>query len=335
MNDKDKLRRTAKELHERVTDWGDSIFFPTGGVFLTLNREKLMEGIRVKRNPSHEVAWQVYAQWHETVHMLQLATSPFVFMNVLGLSSLAKMAANKETSEEELESIRESYTVFSSRLFLKSREKISHWHLLEAHAVAQGLLWLSPREPDQLWSLADHFYDKNHEYLKLPNWCRDQLGQSINIKLFCRLSAISLQSDDPISMFQGIVLSIKEQGTEKLLTTCEPQEFCERLGIAPEFISKSLRERESPFKNHPYMETLSIYFDEYENLDITERLSLLLCKDATSASFFKPLFTVYPDGDVTLSRNMPEPLSSEYKELIIDGTLRAMKGLDILSKLTG
>lgn len=328
--DGNQIRHLAKKLHERMAAWGDMMYFPTGGVFLTLNRDKLLEGIKAKNNPSNEVVRQVYAQWHETVHMLQLVTSPFVFMNVLGLASLAKTAVAGKFGPEEIACMRESFKEFSSRLFFEPG-KISHWHLLEAHAVAQALMWLAPGQPNQLWEFATYFYGKNHEYLRLPNWCCDQLKKPIDIKLFCRLSVISLQSDDPISMFQGLISYVSEKNYEELLATCDPDEFCRRLGVDPNFVAKSLRERKSPFQNHPYMETFSIYLDEYETLDIREKLDLLMCKDAKSASFFKPLFTVYPDGDVTLARYMPEPLANEYKSLLISGTFGALEGLKVLT----
>jgi hypothetical protein len=104
VSDKTDLRRRILALHSAVTAGGDSIlFFPTGGVFLTITAERMRQIKEGKATDpaTGEVAtedmWSLYSEWHETVHMLQLVTCPYVRFIAFQLATLAKQAYRQKS----------------------------------------------------------------------------------------------------------------------------------------------------------------------------------------------------------------------------------------------
>lgn len=333
INNEDEIRQLAIELHKRMATNGDIFFFPTGCVFLTMDREEIRNIMSQKSTVTDKSAWTVYAQWHETVHMLQLATSPFLFMNALGIAHLARKASVGKCSEEDLIEMSNIFQKCMSRLSL-SKKDLSSWHVIEGHAVAQALLWLCPRNNQcDLWALAESFYDKNddsRQYLILLELCVQKFSDQYALRLCTRFCFVSLQSADPIQYFLAMYGQVNSLELAKQLNDCTPNEFLKYFNIDVSLVITPLQNRESVFSKHPYMELFRVYFEDFKLLSIEDRLNLMMCTDASSASFFKPMCTVYPDGSVTSNRNWPKPFDSKIVRQNLSMTLELVRGIEVL-----
>src|SRR5208282_2721489 len=85
--------RRAFALHRAMTSMEeDNIFIPTGGVFLTLQRDRQQEVLTGQRSIANDDAWKTYAKWHEAVHMLQIVTTPYVHRYAYLLATQACLA---------------------------------------------------------------------------------------------------------------------------------------------------------------------------------------------------------------------------------------------------
>jgi hypothetical protein len=347
VSDKTDLRRRILALHSAVTVAGDSIFFPTGGVFLTITAERMRQIKEGKATDSAtgEVApediWSVYSEWHETVHMFQLVTCPYVRFIAFQLATLAKHAyrqkspgdGNFPSMSELVDQYRSAVSMFDNA---PSPEHFSAWEIVETHAVAQGVLWLTGSSESGLRQLADHLYNtvrQSPQYLRLIDTMGDRVGDQAALQLLPRLCFLALQTLEPSKILAGLCARLADEGSAARLAISSTREFCEWVGIDAAFVSRSLRERDREVEGHPWMRIFSQYFDRFEALpDVDVRLELLLGPRGGDAyRMFRPPFTVFADGSLALSDHSSSPLAEEEEEFWITITTETIEGLTRLS----
>jgi len=348
MPDKSDARRRILALHSAITVAGDSIFFPTGGVFLTITAERMRQIKEGKAANSatgditSEDIWSIYSEWHETVHMFQLVTCPYVRFIAFQLATLAKRAyhpkggeggRNSPPASELVDQYRSTVSLFDGA---PSPGHFSAWEIIETHAVAQGVTWLRGSADSDLRQLANYLYKKVREspqYLRLINAMGDRFGDQAAIQLLPRLCFLALQTTEPSEVLSGLCGRLAEEDSAVRLAFSSTREFCEWAGFDAAFASRSLRERDKRIEGHPWMRIFSPYFDRFESLpDIDARLKLLLGPRGAEASrMFKPPFTVFADGSLTLSDHPSSPLAKEEKELWITIAAETIEGLARLS----
>lgn len=302
-----ELRSLARELHSAMTEsMSENIFIPTGGVFL---RTPVKAG-----DVSDEVAWQAYAQWHEGVHMMQLVTSPYVCLFAFRLATLAleviREGREQDNESVPLEELREEYASANSGLSEISAAGYSPFEILETHAVSQGLLWAMPDNADSLCWLANHFYtvyekSPNSEiYVRLLNLMAETMGGEAAIRLLPRMCSLALQTNEPPAEIARLAARIMSERAVTRVCNYTPRQFCEWADVDVALVCKSLRERNTPLRNHPWLKFFSNYFDAFESISsIDGRLNLLMgVQGGSSFMIFAPMFTVFENGDMLSSR---------------------------------
>jgi hypothetical protein len=341
------LKARAVALHEAMVVQGSSIFFPTGGVFLTISWEQ-MEQIKsgARRDPATGQVttadfWHVYAEWHEAVHMSQLVTCPYVLSAAWRLLCLTKVATLKETKPTpdgpSWHELGDDYEQTKRKLDEPTGGEFTPWHIIETHAVVQGLTWLTGSDRTELRWLADHLYgevEASPRYVRLVDEVADRLGNEATIALLPRLCFLALQTPDPCTYFMGLYSKLTAEGSTAALAASSPREFCEWASVDPFLVSRSLREREPSLDNHPCMPLFRRYFDRFEAVpDVESRLALLLSpKGAAARQTFCPTFTVFADGHVALALNTGFDVDEEEKLLWISATADAIAGLGLLAR---
>ena len=156
--------------------------------------------------------WSIYAQWHETVHMFQLVTCPYVRLIAFRLATLAEQAYRQESQgdgnsppgSELVDQYRSAVSMFDNA---PSPEHFSAWEIIETHAVAQGVLWLTGSGESGLRQLADHLYNSVREspqYLRLIDTMGDRFGDQVAVQLLPRLCFLALQTLEPSKVFAGL-----------------------------------------------------------------------------------------------------------------------------------
>ena len=333
MLDNGELKVRARELHSRMTAMEDSTFLPTGGVFLTLPSDRLRELTSNRTEITNEDAWRFYAQWHEAVHMAQLVTSPYVCLYAFRVATLAHQAF-EGMQDAQLATLKEGYRAAASELETVV-DGHRPWEILETHAVTQGLLWAMPDNVESLYWLANHLYTvykDSPRYVRLLNEMAQTIGDDAAIRLLPRLCFIALQTNDPIPVMVHLRERIALENVASTLCECSPRQFCEWVGVDAAVVSKSLRERDTPLSDHPWMRLFDHYFDDFEQLTIDERLDLLMgVRGADTYHIFKPTFTVYPDGEMELSRRTTSDLEEEVKHAWIDITRDLVDKIELLA----
>lgn len=342
VSDKTDLRRRILALHSAVTAAGDSIFFPTGGVFLTITAERMRQ---IKEGKAADPAtgelasediWSVYSEWHETVHMFQLVTCPYVRFRAFQLATLAKQAyrqksqgdGNSPPLSELVDQYRSAVSMFDNA---PPPGHFSAWEIIETHAVAQGVLWFTGSAESGLRQLADHLYNtvrQSPQYLRLIDTMGNRVGDQAAVQLLPRLCFLALQTLEPSKVLAGLCDRLADEGSAARLAISSPREFCEWVGVDAAFVSQSLRERDGKVEGHPWMEIFSQYFDRFEALpDVDARLKLLLGPHGAPAyRMFRPPFTVFADGSLALS-DPSSPLAEEEEELWITIATETIEGL--------
>jgi hypothetical protein len=351
VSDKTDLRRRILALHNAVTAASDSIFFPTGGVFLTVTAERMRQ---IKEGKAADPAtgevnaedlWSVYAEWHETVHMFQLVTCPYVRLRAFQLATLAKHAyRQKSQGEGDSPPVSELVDQYRSAMPIFDNDPppghFSAWEIVETHAVAQGVLWLTGSSESGLRQLADDLYNrvrKSPRYLRLIDAMGDRVGDQVAVQLLPRLCFLALQTLEPSEVFAGLCGRLADEGSAARLAISSTREFCEWVGVDAAFVSRSLRERDVEVEGHPWMRIFSRYFDRFEALpDVDARLRLLLGPRGDEAyRMFRPPFTVYSDGSLALSDHSSSPLAAEEEELWITIATETIEGLERLWNAAG
>jgi hypothetical protein len=332
MPEDQELRSLARQLHSAMTEsMSENIFIPTGGVFL---------GTKVKPGEvNDEVAWQAYAQWHEGVHMMQLVTSPYVWLFAFRLRTLALEAIREGREQDKasvpLEELKEEYSSANSELSEISAAGYSPFELLETHAVSQGLLWAMPDNADSLCWLANHFYtvykkSPNSEiYLRLLNLTAKTMGGEAAIRLLPRMCFLALQTNDPAARIATLAERITSERAVTRVCDYTPRQFCEWADVDVALLCKSLRERNTPLRDHPWLNFFSDYFDEFESISsIDDRLNLLMgVQGGTTFTMFAPVFTVFENGDMLSRRGTGTYEKKEWLKM----TSRLVAGLERLN----
>jgi hypothetical protein len=342
------LKARAVALHEVIAARGSSIFFPTGGVFLTISSEQMHQ---IKSGAGRDTAtgqvttedlWHVYAEWHEAVHMSQLVTCPYVNSAAWYLLGLTRVAALKEAKPTpdgpSWRELGDDYKETIRKLKAPTRGETTAGHIFETHAVVQGLTWLTGSDRKDLRWLADHLYGEvapSPQYVRLVDEVADRLGDEAAIALLPRLCFLALQTPAPQTWFMDLYSRLTAEGSTAGLAASSPREFCEWAGVDAFRVSRSLREREPSLDNHPCMPPFRRYFDLFEALpDVDARLDLLLSPHGMAArETFWPTFTVFADGHVTLARNTAfDDVDEEEKLFWISATADAIAGLELLER---
>src|SRR5438105_6753093 len=143
-----------------------SVYLPTNGVFLTTTWARfhdLKQGVLKTITNSEVMA--AYAEWHESAHIVQLLTSPYVFQEQLRLVNLLLDSSNLSkldaTYDEQLRELRAGYAAFRSEL-TTPKYGVSPSDLIETHALCQGLRWTTPDNScEEHWVLAQRLYDSS------------------------------------------------------------------------------------------------------------------------------------------------------------------------------
>lgn len=331
MSPETDLRRQALDLHRSISSMTDLFFPPTGGVFLKLQLGRLRELTAGKVNTLGDSdAWGVYAQWHEAVHMVQLATSPYMCLHALRLATLAHHAV-RGTVDAPLAQLREDYRAAQVELENKI-DGYTPWEIIETHAVTQGLLWTVGGNAEGLFELASRLYRDDPRYIRVLRQVVKEAGSADAIRLLPPLCFIALQFAEPTAAFGPLVERIFAKRLGSTPSEWTPRRLCEWAGIDPARVCKSLRERDTPLRDHWWLQVFGLYFDEFERLTLDERLNVLMGLHGSGTySLFRPTFTVYSDGEIELSRTMPPSLEEEAKRLWIARTGELLKGLRLLA----
>lgn len=342
MSNNGELKRRASELHRDMTAMGDATFFPTGGVFLTNSRDYIGNLISKGSDRSYEEAWRIYAEWHEAVHIVQIVTSPYVCLHAFRLGSLAHEAFRLGEHGDRAE-LCEMYKSANSEFSKTTASGFSPWEIIETHAVTQGLLWEMPLNKNDLKWVANHFYGDSSKYVRVLNLMSEKVGDEAAIRLLPRLCFLALQAREPTEWFAHLISRIASESSVTRVCDYTHRQLCEWANIDVSLVTKSLRERDTPLRDHPFMGLFSLYFDAYECItSIDDRLSLLM-GDHGAHTFrkFRPMFTVYAEGEVKLA--MKTATEHEEEELVeqwinitcelVDG-LRALEGTTKLPRAT-
>lgn len=327
--------RRAIELYRAMTSMEeDNIFIPTGGVFLTLRRDRQQEVLTGQRSLENDDAWKIYAQWHEAVHMLQIVTTPYVHRYAYLLATQARLALeySRAGRSEELSKIRADF----QRLELKQKVKAegyNPWEVIETHAVAQGLLWAMPYNADTLVWLANFFYTSykpDPKYVRVINVLAEKIGEKHTIQLLPRMCWVALQTPEPALSLGRMIESVAQEQAAQMLCHCAPRQFCERFGVDPLKVSASLRERDGHLAQSGYISIFNNYFDDFEALSVDDRLDLLMgvSGGGTCYQMFTPTYSVYHDGAMELFRQFPPPLDQEVCDKWLTITSDLLDGLN-------
>jgi hypothetical protein len=161
----------------------------------------------------------------------------------------------------------------------------------------------------------------------------DMVGGQVAIRLLPCLCFLALQTLKPSEVLAGLCGRLVDEGSAARLSTSSKRKFCEWAGVDAEFVSRSLRERDGEIEGHPWMRIFSQYFDRFEAVpDVDARLELLLGPRGDEAyRMFRPPFTVFADGSLTLSDHSSSPLAEEEKEFWITISAETIEGLVLLS----
>lgn len=325
------LRRQALDLHRSISSMTDLFFPPTGGAFLKLQLGRLREltaGRVASLNDSD--GWGVYAQWHEAVHMAQLVTSPYMCLHAFRLATLAHHAF-RGTVDAPLTQLREDYRAVQAELE-NEVHGYTPWEIIETHAVTQGLLWTVGGDAEGLFELASSLYQDDPRYIRVLRQLVKAAGPADAIRLLPPLCFIALQCAEPTVVFGPLVERILTERLGSSQSELTPRRLCEWAGVDPARVCKSLRERDTPLRDHWWLQLFSPYFDEFERLPLDERLNVLMGLHGSDAyRLFRPMFTVYSDGEIGLSRAMSPGLEEEAKRLWIARTSQLLKGLRLLA----
>jgi hypothetical protein len=195
-----------------------------------------------------------------------------------------------------------------------------------------------PDNADSLWQLANHLYKVYKDspaYVRVLNLTAETLGGEAAIRLLPRLCFLALQTDAPTEMVAHLSKKIASERAAARLCDCTPRQFCDWAAFNVTLVSKSLRERDTPLKDHPWMRLFGHYFDAFERISsVDDRLTLLMgLRGGETFQMFRPTFTVFEDGDVLLSRTTTDTHEEEERELWITITSDLVEGLRILQQL--
>jgi hypothetical protein len=268
-------------------------------------------------------------------------TCPYVQSAAWRLLGLTRVAALKEAKPTpdgpSWRDLGDDYEQTISKLEAPTRDEVTAWHIIETHAVVQGLTWLTGSDRTDLRWLADHMYGevkRSPRYVRLLDEVADNLGDGAAIALLPRLCFLALQTPAPHACFMGLYSRLTSEGSTAALAASSPREFCEWAGIDAFLVSRSLREREPNLDNHPCMPLFRRYFDRFEAVtDVEARLDLLLSpKGAAARETFWPTFTVFADGHVTLALNTGFDVDEEEKLFWISATADTLAGLGLLDR---
>jgi hypothetical protein len=305
----------AKEIYEKMPRKG-SIFFPTGAVFLPVTLERFVE-IKKSGYKTDDELWAIYAEWHETVHMLQLVTSPYLCTEAFGIAIIARRASevlkgNGNRSTELLQ-LKAKYNDIMSQLKESVARGFSKLDVIETHAVTQGGLWMMPEDGAPIVALANQLYDVGENsgdddpYLGFLNFAVSELGIHAGTRLLPRLCTMALQTDQPVQVLIGLIDRVKSSGAANSLCGRTPSRFCEWInrGMGPR-VSRSLRERGTPLSDHPWMKLFTHYFDDFEELTVDNRVEIMMgLHGANTSKMFRPSLFVFNDGEIRFSSPCP------------------------------
>lgn len=325
------LRRQALDLHRSISSMTDLFFPPTGGVFLKLQLGRLRELTAGKvATLDDSDAWGVYAQWHEAVHMAQLVTSPYMCLHAFRLATLAHHAF-RGTVDAPLAQLQENYRAAQADLE-NEVDGYTPWEIIETHAITQGLLWTVGGDTDGLFELASSLYRDDPRYIRVLRQVVKEAGPADAIRLLPPLCFIALQCAEPTVVFGPLVERALAKRFGSSPSEWTPRRLCELADVDPARVCKSLRERDTPLRDHWWLQMFGPYFDEFERLTLDGRLNVLMgLHGSDTYKLFRPAFTVYSDGEIELSRTMPLSLEEEEKRLWIARTGELLKGLRLLA----
>jgi hypothetical protein len=193
---------------------GDSVFLPTGGVFLTISLERLQEirGGHAAIETDHDL-FNIYAQWHEAAHIAQLLTSPTLFTHTFGLTMLAKEAFRRAQTTDLRPSMSDLSGEFSKLAteFESPDSGYSVWDIAETHAVGQGLRWALPGAPSEdLLEIANRLYRDKILYVRILNETAQEFGSEAAFQLLPRLCFVALQHGRPGAALSRYIQAVRE-----------------------------------------------------------------------------------------------------------------------------
>lgn len=324
---------------------GDLLFIPTGIAFLDQTLEWRREIVvpNRKRDLSTEDVKRTYALWHESVHVLQVLTSPFIFEHGRLLTSLALHAldCNNTTQLGPLALLRRQYSELRVKL---SEGRPSPQEIVEINAVALGVHWLAPdNDFESLWILLEMLYPepKSPNVLAL-HMASEAMGKGNAIALIPRLCFIALQTESPSATLAALVRKVMNEHCGDRLAQSSPRVFCAWAGVNPQMITRSLRERAAAMTrldgtplglvHDPWLQSFGDYFDAYEAIsDIDERLAVVMGAGRgglKTSNIFHPRLLVYSDGEVTPGRGQAEPGAVEAWLQFTHDLVSGLKVLD-------
>ena len=314
------LKSKADDLHNLfIMSVGDSVFLPTGGIFLETDID-FLDSIIYEGKPHREKSEliRIYADWHETVHMLQLFTSPFVHGHVFQIVRLALIAQriHRNSAEPSYKSLSDEFTAHMERFSQPSFTKYSPHEIVETHAVIQGMLWLTGNETHKgLLNVAESIYERKSNYLKIWREMSEKVGEEVSTCLLPRICTLALQTDNPALVLSHLFNRIATERNGAIICKLSPIQLCDWANVDKNFITKSLRLRNRPLSHHPWQQLFSNKFDSYEAIEHPEeRLNLIMGTNGPEAArIFSPVCKIYNDGEV--------PMKGEAMELYFDAWL--------------
>jgi len=347
----DELKSKALELYLQMNGGitmgrlfgptGGQFFFPAGISFHPAQSNWLSQHINHYRSTGGPISdfdfWNAYAEWHETVHMMQLLTSPYISQYAFELEYLARNAYFS-ADRSEIVQLQEAYRKINSD-WEDTKFGYSPLVLCELHAVTQGLLWSTGRNPDSLPMIIKRFYDKAGGAYASVCALMDDLISKLRLSedkvcmLLPRLCMIAFQSDQPSFAFYILIGRLIQERVGEYMSTASPRELCDWASPGCiQVITKSLRERMQPVGMEGYFRLFSIYFDNYEERSIEERLRVLFGESGPdTSSVFRPI-TIYSDGEIRFPYLTEDPeevvISTQKEYLIFINNL--LKGMEIL-----
>jgi len=324
------IQTLAIELTEKMNPFAmgdgfaeDTFHFFSGTTFHLRPSDWLKKTIETSKKNNDvlddQLVWQVYTDWHERLHMLQLVSSPTI-ANFCFRSSHIALLANSQ-NEKQLSSFKLDY-----RLLKYEWDNSRTIEICELQAILLGFFFTTKDNPlsdgqtliDKFYSSPDIIYVRA---LKNIEEVENYLGTTLEstFRLVARTCSIALQTKEPYFMFKTLINRLREEKKIDDLINSSPEEFW-KWAIGPnysEMVSKSLRERMASTFNInildvKWFEQFLFNYVYFEKVSMTERFGLLFGEtELVHFLYFSDGLKVYGDGK--LNRYYKEDFTLEKK----------------------
>lgn len=310
------LQRFAIEINEEMNPFAmgdghteDTFHFFSGIIFHLRPSNWLEKSIeKSKKNNGvldDQQVWQIYTDWHEKIHMMQLVSSPTIANYCFRSANMAQFANLQD--ENQLSNLKLDY-----RLHKYEWDKTRTIEICELQAILLGFFFATRSDRASAKVLIDKFYTSpDFVYVRALKNIQEvsqflKINQENTFKLVARICSIALQAKEPYLMFDNLIYKIRGEKEINKIINISPPEFW-KWAVGPNYldmVSMSLRERIAntfniDIKNIDWFKQFSFNYDCFEKISIEDRFGLLLGEsEPTYFYYFSDCPKVYGDGNI-------------------------------------